>query len=47
MVAVTANIEYQALTGLSMANYSDTLSIAYQQLVPGAKVGSVPQSAVE
>lgn len=31
----TANIEYQALTGLSMANYSDTLSIAYQQLVPG------------
>lgn len=33
----TANIEYQALTGLSMANYSDTLSIAYQQLVPGQK----------
>ena len=33
----TANIEYQALTGLSMANYSETLSIAYQQLVPGQK----------
>lgn len=33
----TANIEYQALTGLSMANYSNTLSIAYQQLVPGQK----------
>lgn len=33
----TANIEYQALTGLSMANYSATLSIAYQQLVPGQK----------
>ena len=30
----TANIEYQALTGLSMANYSPSLSIAYQQLVP-------------
>ena len=33
----TANIEYQALTGLSMANYSSTLSIAYQQLVPSLK----------
>lgn len=33
----TANIEYQALTGLSMANYSPTLSIAYQQLVPSLK----------
>ncbi|MCI1219115.1 MAG: LTA synthase family protein [Bifidobacterium sp.] len=30
----TANIEYQALTGLSMANYSSSLSVAYQQLVP-------------
>lgn len=33
----TANIEYQALSGLSMANYSSTLSIAYQQLVPSLK----------
>lgn len=33
----TANIEYQALTGLSMANYSSTLSSAYQQLVPSLK----------
>ena len=33
----TADIEYQALTGLSMANYSPTLSIAYQQLVPSLK----------
>ena len=33
----TANIEYQALTGLSMANYSPTLSVAYQQLVPSLK----------
>ena len=30
----TANIEYQALSGLSMANYR---SIAYQQLVPSLK----------
>ena len=33
----TANIEYQALTGLSMANYDSSLSIAYQQLVPKLK----------
>ena len=33
----TANIEYQALTGLSMANYSSALSVAYQQLVPPLK----------
>lgn len=33
----TANMEYQALTGLSMANYEPTLSIAYQQLVPNEK----------
>ncbi|MBU9112275.1 sulfatase-like hydrolase/transferase [Bifidobacterium ruminantium] len=33
----TANIEYQALTGLSIANYDSTLSIAYQQLVPSLK----------
>jgi hypothetical protein len=33
----TANVEYQALTGLSMANYSPQLSIAYQQLVPKEK----------
>lgn len=30
----TANMEYQALSGLSMANYNHSLSIAYQQLVP-------------
>lgn len=30
----TANIEYQALSGLSMANFDSSLSIAYQQLVP-------------
>ncbi len=30
----TANIEYEALTGLSMSNYSPSLSSAYQQLVP-------------
>lgn len=30
----TANIEFQALTGLSMALYDPTLSSAYQQLVP-------------
>ena len=30
----TANIEYQALTGLSMANFSSSMSVAYQQLVP-------------
>lgn len=33
----TANIEYQALTGLNMANYDSSLSIAYQQLVPKLK----------
>ncbi|WP_240931941.1 LTA synthase family protein [Bifidobacterium boum] len=33
----TANIEYQALTGLSMTNYDSSLSIAYQQLVPKLK----------
>lgn len=30
----TANIEYQALTGLNVATYDASLSIAYQQLVP-------------
>lgn len=30
----TANIEFQQLTGLSMANYNDTLLSPYQQLVP-------------
>lgn len=30
----TANIEFQALTGLSMALYDPSLSSAYQQLVP-------------
>lgn len=33
----TANIEYQALTGLNMANYNSSLAIAYQQLVPQQK----------
>lgn len=33
----TANIEYQALSGLSMANFDSSLSIAYQQLVPNEK----------
>ena len=33
----TANIEYQALTGLNMANYSPSLNSAYQQLVPKQK----------
>lgn len=33
----TGNIEYQALTGLNMANYDSSLSIAYQQLVPKLK----------
>lgn len=30
----TVNMEYQALTGLAMANYNPSLTIAYQQLVP-------------
>lgn len=33
----TANIEYQALTGLSLANFDSSLSVAYQQLVPSQK----------
>ena len=33
----TANIEYQALTGLSMSNFDHSLSIAYQQIVPNQK----------
>lgn len=33
----TANIEYQALTGLSMANFNHSLAVAYQQLVPTQK----------
>lgn len=33
----TANIEYQALTGLSLANYDSSLSVPYQQLVPKQK----------
>ncbi|KFI45435.1 Phosphoglycerol transferase MdoB [Bifidobacterium bohemicum] len=31
----TANLEYQALTGLSMANFDPSLTSPYQQLVPG------------
>lgn len=30
----TANIEYQALTGLNLANFNDSLIVPYQQLVP-------------
>ena len=30
----TANIEFQQMTGLSMANFSDTMLSPYQQLVP-------------
>ena len=30
----TVNIEYQALTGLSMANFDDSMLTMYQQLVP-------------
>ena len=33
----TANIEYQALTGLSMSNFNHSLAVAYQQLVPTEK----------
>lgn len=30
----TANIEYQALTGMNLANFNDSLIVPYQQLVP-------------
>ena len=30
----TANIEYQALTGLNLANFNPSLTVPYQQLVP-------------
>ena len=43
----TANIEYQALTGLSMANYSDTPIYRLPAIGSWTKVGSVPQSAME
>jgi phosphoglycerol transferase MdoB-like AlkP superfamily enzyme len=33
----TANLEFQALTGLSMANFGPSLTSPYQQLVPGMK----------
>lgn len=33
----TANIEYQSLTGLTMANFDTSLQTAYQQLVPKQK----------
>ena len=33
----TANLEYQALTGLNMANFAPSMSIAYQQLTPNQK----------
>ena len=33
----TANIEYQEITGLSLSNFSDSMSVPYQQLVPNQK----------
>lgn len=33
----TANIEYQALTGLNMANFDESILSVYQQLVPSQK----------
>ena len=33
----TANIEYQEITGLNLANFSDSLTVPYQQLVPNQK----------
>ena len=33
----TANIEYQALTGLNMANFDESMLSVYQQLVPSQK----------
>ena len=33
----TANIEYQSLTGLNLANYDDSLIVPHQQLVPHQK----------
>ena len=33
----TANMEYQALTGLSLSNFDDSLIIPFQQLVPNQK----------
>lgn len=33
----TANIEYQSLTGMSLANFNPSLAVPYQQLVPSQK----------
>ena len=33
----TANMEYQALTGLSLSNFDDSLIVPFQQLVPNQK----------
>ena len=33
----TANIEYQSLTGMNLANFNDQLISPYQQLVPSQK----------
>lgn len=33
----TANIEYQALTGMNLANFNDSLIVPYQQMVPNQK----------
>ena len=45
----TANIEYQALTGLNMANFDESMLSVYQQLVPPRRnrirsIGSGPNS---
>lgn len=36
----TANIEFQALTGLSLANFDPSMAVPYQQLVPKLKWAS-------
>lgn len=33
----TANIEYQALTGMTLANFDDSMQVPYQQLLPHLK----------
>ncbi|WP_226669230.1 LTA synthase family protein [Bifidobacterium pseudocatenulatum] len=33
----TANIEYQEITGMSLSNFSDSMTVPYQQLVPNQK----------
>ncbi|WP_338400044.1 sulfatase-like hydrolase/transferase [Bifidobacterium adolescentis] len=43
----TANIEYQEITGLSLSNFSDSMSVPYQQLVPNQKKSLCIQSALD